>query len=61
SILALQFSNWYPSYTRVSPKSTSSRPMGEDIKHYLESNSTFVPEGSEGVFSTKILVTISFG
>ncbi|KAI6119972.1 D123-domain-containing protein [Pisolithus croceorrhizus] len=48
-ILAFQFSNWYPSFTRVSPKSTIIRPLGEDFKHYLESDSIFVPEGSEDV------------
>ncbi|KAI6100843.1 hypothetical protein EDD16DRAFT_1652501 [Pisolithus croceorrhizus] len=36
-------------YTRVSPKSTTIRPLGEDLKHYLESDSIFIPEGSEGV------------
>ncbi|KAI6100844.1 D123-domain-containing protein [Pisolithus croceorrhizus] len=48
-ILALQFSNWYPSFTRVSPRSAAISPLGEDFKRYLESDSVFVPEGSEGV------------
>ncbi|KAI6033796.1 D123-domain-containing protein [Pisolithus microcarpus] len=48
-ILAFQFSNWYPSFTRVSPKSTVIRPLGNDFKRYLESDSIFVPEGSEDV------------
>ncbi|KAI6037698.1 D123-domain-containing protein [Pisolithus marmoratus] len=48
-ILAFQFSNWYPSFTRVSPKSTIIRPLGKDFKDYLESDSIFVPEGSEDV------------
>ncbi|KAI6117323.1 hypothetical protein EDD17DRAFT_1446135, partial [Pisolithus thermaeus] len=46
-ILAFQFSNRYAAYTRVSPKSTTIRPLGEDLKHYLESDSIFIPEGSE--------------
>ncbi|KAI6151618.1 D123-domain-containing protein [Pisolithus tinctorius] len=48
-ILAFQFSNWYPSFARVSPKSAIIRPLGKDFKHYLESDSIFVPEGSEDV------------
>ncbi|KAI6116639.1 hypothetical protein EDD16DRAFT_1592119 [Pisolithus croceorrhizus] len=45
--LAFQFSDWYPSFTRVSPKSTIISPLGEDFKRYLEHHSVFVPEGSE--------------
>ncbi|KAI6003538.1 D123-domain-containing protein [Pisolithus orientalis] len=48
-ILAFQFSNWYPSFIRASPKSTIIRPLGKDFKHYLESDSIFVPDGSEDV------------
>ncbi|KAI5991804.1 D123-domain-containing protein [Pisolithus albus] len=57
-ILAFQFSNWYPSFARVSPKSTIIRPLGKDFKHHLESDSIFVPEGSEDVFAEKTLAAI---
>ncbi|KIK16468.1 hypothetical protein PISMIDRAFT_113294 [Pisolithus microcarpus 441] len=42
-ILAFQFSNWYPSSTRVSPESTIIRPPGN----------IFVPDGSGDVFAGK--------
>ncbi|KAI6122902.1 hypothetical protein EDD16DRAFT_1569551, partial [Pisolithus croceorrhizus] len=47
-ILAFQFSNRYPSFTRISPKPITISPLGEDFKRYLESDtSVFVPESSE--------------
>ncbi|KAI6132031.1 hypothetical protein EDD16DRAFT_1534287 [Pisolithus croceorrhizus] len=52
-ILAFQFTNWHPSFTRMSPKSTAITPLGKDPKHLLEPDSIFVPEGSEAVFVEK--------
>ncbi|KAI6109635.1 D123-domain-containing protein [Pisolithus sp. B1] len=52
-ILAFQFTNWYPSFTRVSPESAAIRPLGKDFKHLLEPDSIFVPEGSEDVLVEK--------
>ncbi|KAG6333356.1 hypothetical protein ID866_5732 [Astraeus odoratus] len=48
-ILAFQFSSWYPSFVRWSPKSTVVRPLGQDFWHYLDSDRVFVPDGSEDV------------
>ncbi|KAI6106820.1 D123-domain-containing protein [Pisolithus thermaeus] len=55
-ILAFQFTNWYPSFTRVSPESAAIRPLGKDFKHLLEPDSIFVPEGSEDVLVEKFWV-----
>ncbi|KAI6144832.1 D123-domain-containing protein [Pisolithus thermaeus] len=54
-ILAFQFTNWHPSFTRMSPKSTAITPLGKDPKHLLEPDSIFVPEGSEAVSAKSTL------
>lgn len=46
-ILSFQFSSWYPAFSDVSIKSTVIRPLSDEFKQYLESESVFVPEGSE--------------
>ncbi|KAH7885052.1 D123-domain-containing protein [Phlebopus sp. FC_14] len=48
-ILAFQFSSWYPSFARVSPRSTILRPLDEPFINYLESDGILVPDGSEDV------------
>ncbi|RXW24480.1 hypothetical protein EST38_g1330 [Candolleomyces aberdarensis] len=46
-ILSFQFSSWYPTFSDVSIKSTIVRPLSGDFREYLESESVFVPAGSE--------------
>ncbi|KIK07959.1 hypothetical protein K443DRAFT_85979 [Laccaria amethystina LaAM-08-1] len=46
-ILAFQFSSWYPRFSKQSIKSTIVRPLSQDFIDYLNSESVFVPEGSE--------------
>jgi hypothetical protein len=46
-ILSFQFSSWYPTFVDVSIKSTVIRPLPSEFKQYLESESVFVPDGSE--------------
>lgn len=48
-ILAFQFSSWYPTFSDASIKSTIIRPLSGEFKEYLESDSVFVPVGSEDV------------
>ncbi|KAJ2935149.1 hypothetical protein H1R20_g1941, partial [Candolleomyces eurysporus] len=46
-ILSFQFSSWYPTFSDVSIKSTIVRPLSGEFREYLESESVFVPAGSE--------------
>jgi len=46
-ILAFQFSSWYPKFSNQSIKSTIVRPLSQEFIDYLNSESVFVPEGSE--------------
>src|SRR5580698_2858713 len=46
-ILSFQFSSWYPKFARISVKSTIIKPLSEEFRLYLDSDSVFVPEGSE--------------
>ncbi|EAU86237.1 cytoplasmic protein [Coprinopsis cinerea okayama7 len=48
-ILSFQFSSWYPIFSDVSIKSTIIKPLSAQFREYLESESVFVPEGSEDV------------
>ncbi|KAJ2913908.1 hypothetical protein MD484_g6498, partial [Candolleomyces efflorescens] len=48
-ILSFQFSSWYPTFSDVSIKSTIIRPLSGKFREYLESESVFVPVGSENV------------
>lgn len=49
-ILSFQFSSWYPTFSDVSIKSTIIRPLSGEFREYLESESVFVPVGSENVY-----------
>ncbi|TFK28008.1 cytoplasmic protein [Coprinopsis marcescibilis] len=46
-ILSFQFSSWYPKFSDVSIKSTIIKPLSDVFRKYLESESVFVPEGSD--------------
>lgn len=47
SILAFQFSSWYPRFKQISIKSTIIKPLEDSFREYLNSDGVFVPEGSE--------------
>jgi hypothetical protein len=47
SILAFQFSSWYPRFRQISVKSTIIRPLEDSFREYLDSDGVFVPDGSE--------------
>ncbi|KAI0953121.1 hypothetical protein AcW1_007431 [Taiwanofungus camphoratus] len=49
SLLAFQFSSWYPRFSSLSIKSTIIRPLSQEFREYLDSDSVFVPEGAEDV------------
>ncbi|THH28879.1 hypothetical protein EUX98_g5298 [Antrodiella citrinella] len=49
SVLAFQFSSWYPRFASLSIKSTIIRPLSAEFKEYLDSEGVFLPEGSEDV------------
>nr|GAT60350.1 predicted protein [Mycena chlorophos] len=49
SILAFQFSSWYPTFSSISIKSTIIRPLPSDFAEYLHSEGVFVPEGADDV------------
>ncbi|TCD71477.1 hypothetical protein EIP91_008857 [Steccherinum ochraceum] len=49
SILAFQFSSWYPRFSSLSIKSTVVRPLSAEFKEYLDAEGVFLPEGSEDV------------
>ncbi|KAK2465237.1 hypothetical protein APHAL10511_002591 [Amanita phalloides] len=48
-ILSFQFSSWYPNFSDLSFKSKIIRPLSQSFRDYLDSDSIFVPEGSEDV------------
>lgn len=45
-VLACQFSAWYPTFRKHSPKSTVIKPLEDRFIQYLESDGLFLPEGS---------------
>jgi hypothetical protein len=47
SILAFQFSSWYPRFKQISIKSTIVKPLEDSFREYLNSDGVFVPDGSE--------------
>ncbi|KAI0632002.1 D123-domain-containing protein [Trametes polyzona] len=47
SLLAFQFSSWYPRFASQSIKSTIIRPLSAAFREYLDSDGVFVPEGAE--------------
>ncbi|GBE85182.1 D123-domain-containing protein [Sparassis latifolia] len=47
SVLAFQFSAWYPRFSSLSIKSTVIRPLTQEFRDYLDSDGVFVPEGAE--------------
>lgn len=47
SILAFQFSSWYPRFKQISIKSTIVKPLEDSFQKYLDSDGVFVPDGSE--------------
>lgn len=47
SILAFQFSSWYPRFKQISIKSTIIKPLEDLFQEYLNSDGVFVPDGSE--------------
>ena len=47
SILAFQFSSWYPRFKQISIKSTIIKPLEDSFLEYLNSDGVFVPDGSE--------------
>ncbi|KAI9058194.1 D123-domain-containing protein [Trametes sanguinea] len=47
SVLAFQFSSWYPRFSSHSIKSTVIRPLSAAFREYLDSDGVFVPEGAE--------------
>lgn len=47
SVLAFQFSSWYPRFKQISIKSTIIRPLEDSFRKYLNSDGVFVPDGSE--------------
>ncbi|KAH9927047.1 D123-domain-containing protein [Amylocystis lapponica] len=49
SLLAFQFSSWYPRFASLSIKSSIIRPLSQDFRDYLDSDGVFVPEGAEDV------------
>ncbi|KAI0373888.1 D123-domain-containing protein [Pilatotrama ljubarskyi] len=49
SLLAFQFSSWYPRFSGQSIKSTVIRPLSADFREYLDSDGVFVPEGAENL------------
>ncbi|OSX57322.1 hypothetical protein POSPLADRAFT_1062010 [Postia placenta MAD-698-R-SB12] len=49
TLLAFQFSSWYPRFSSLSIKSTVIRPLSQEFREYLDSDGVFVPEGAEGV------------
>lgn len=49
SLLAFQFSSWYPRFSSLSIKSTIIRPLSQEFLEYLDSDGVFVPEGAEDV------------
>ncbi|PCH40250.1 D123-domain-containing protein [Wolfiporia cocos MD-104 SS10] len=54
SVLAFQFSSWYPRFSSLSIKSTIIRPLGQDFLDYLDSDGVFLPEGAEDVSVTLV-------
>lgn len=46
AVLACQFSSWYPTFRKHSPKATVIRPLEDRFIDYLESDGLFLPEGS---------------
>ncbi|KIL67823.1 hypothetical protein M378DRAFT_980458 [Amanita muscaria Koide BX008] len=48
-ILSFQFSSWYPVFSDLTIKSKIIRPLSQDFREYLDSESVFIPEGSEDV------------
>ena len=47
SILAFQFSSWYPRFKQISIKSTIIKPLEDSFREYLNSDGVFLPDGSE--------------
>jgi len=46
-LLSFQFSCWYPRFSRLTIRSSIIRPLSPEFREYLDSDSVFVPEGSE--------------
>ncbi|ORY84107.1 D123-domain-containing protein [Leucosporidium creatinivorum] len=46
AVLACQFSSWYPTFRKHSPKATVIKPLEDRFIDYLESDGLFLPEGS---------------
>jgi hypothetical protein len=49
SLLAFQFSSWYPRFSAYTPKSTVIRPVPDAFVEYLHAEGVFVPEGADDV------------
>ena len=45
-ILACATSAWFPTFRKISPKTTIIKPLQEDFITYLESDGVFLPTGS---------------
>lgn len=45
-ILACATSAWFPTFRKISPKTTIIKPLQEDFIAYLESDRVFLPTGS---------------
>ena len=47
SVLAFQFSAWYPRFKQITIRSTIVKPLEDSFREYLDSDGVFVPDGSE--------------
>ncbi|EGO23664.1 hypothetical protein SERLADRAFT_391921 [Serpula lacrymans var. lacrymans S7.9] len=47
TVLAFQFSSWYPIFAKSSIKSTIIRPLSDVFRVYLDTDGIYIPEGSE--------------
>jgi len=54
-VIAFQFSNWFPTFSTLSIKSTVI-PLADEFRSYLEADGVLVPKGSENVCVPCIVV-----